>query len=368
MRKKIILYLPSIQKGGVLESNRLLAKGFHEKGYEVTIVSNRKTDITIESFNHIYLHAGDLTKPFKLKKVILEEKPIAIFSNMLPQNISLSLAKYLLSYYKYDIETKFFGFVRTSTSSIVHSKFYHKPYKKFVNKLYTNFDKIIAVSSIAKQDLVNAFSLPENKIEIIHNPIDVRNIEKSKKEELSEEEKIIFRKKVLMFAGRFSKEKRIDLILKIFHKLQKMRDDVNLLLIGEGEEEENIKKILKELTIKNVYMLPFTKNPFKYMKHATLFILTSENEGFSRVVLESFSCGTPVIAYENNMSGHKDIIKSGYNGYLVKFNAEDTFIRKINTLLDNRDLLKTLENNAYKTALNFSLDNIINKLELLINS
>ena len=235
LNKKIILYTPSLRPGGVYESNKLLAEGFSKKNYEVVIVSNRKTDLEIKNFKHIYLNAGDLVRPFVLKRIILQEKPIAIFANMLPQNISLAIAKKFINK---KTNTKYFGFVRTSTSYLDHSKIYHLPYRFLVRNLYSSLDKIVAVSKITATDVEKAFFIRKDKIDVIYDPLDINLINKLSEESLSGEDKYIFSKKTLLYAGRFSDGKGLDLLLKVFQEIRKSTNDINLVLVGDGELKE----------------------------------------------------------------------------------------------------------------------------------
>ncbi|WP_456401763.1 glycosyltransferase [Persephonella sp.] len=361
--KKIILYTPRLMPGGVLVSNKLLSEGFAKKGYDVLIVANKKTKYKIENFPHYYLNAGDITRPFKLRNIILKERPSAIFANMLPQNISLSISKKLLSS---DINVKCFGFVRNSSSYKTFNQFYHLPYRLLVKKLYKNLDKIIAVSNITKKDTIKTFFLDEKDVEVIFDPIDLEYINRLKDEPLNEKEKRIFKRKTILYVGRFAIQKRLDLLLDIFYEIIKIDKNINLILIGEGEEKEKLIKKTKELNIdKHTYFLPFTENPFKYMKNAKLFVLTSQDEGFGRVVAESLACGTPVIAYENEYSGHKDIIIHGKNGFLIPFNNKDLMIRHILKILNDDDIHFKLKNSSEQSVQEFSVENVINKLDAL---
>ncbi|RUM49636.1 MAG: hypothetical protein DSY47_03305 [Hydrogenothermus sp.] len=362
--KKIFLYTPSLQPGGVFNSNKLLAEGFAKKGYKVKIITNRKTNLEIEGFEHIHLNAGDFVRPFKLKKIILEEKPLAIFSSMQTQNISLALAKMLIN--NTNIETKFFGFIRTTDAGIKYKSIVHIPFKKLVKFLYKKLDKIITVSSTAKKDIINTFGLKEELINIIPNPVDLKLIDSLKIQSLKEEEEKIFKSKTIIFVGRFAKVKNIDMIIEVFKKLKIYFSNLNLVLVGDGEEKENIIKISRN--IDNIYILNFTPNPTKYISKSSVFVFTSRDEGFPRVVVESFACGTPVVAFKNEFSGHVDIIDDGKNGFLVPFGDIDQFVEKVKILLENEDLRKKFSKNAIEKAKEFELDKIISKLEELIYS
>ncbi len=362
--KKIFLYTPSLQRGGVYHSNKLLAKGFKNKGYEVKIITNRKTDLKIEGFEHIHLNAGDFARPFKLKNIILKEEPLAIFASMQTQNVSLALSRLLLK--NKNIKTKFFGFIRTTDAFVKYgNKPFKAPFRFFIKKMYQQLDKIIAVSTLAKKDIQRTFFLSNDDIAVVNNPVDIQSIDILKNYKISREEDEFLRNSII-FVGRFTKSKGIFFILEIFKNLKNHKKDLNLVLLGDGEEKENICSFIEKENIDDVYILPFSENPFKYIVRSKLLLLASYDEGFPRVVVESFACGTPVVAFVNEFSGHVDIIDDGKNGFLVPFGDIDQFVEKVKLLLENEDLRKEFSKNAIEKAKQFELDKIISKLEELI--
>jgi len=103
----------------------------------------------------LYLNAkyGDVERPFKLKKILETEKPDAILSNMLPQNITASITKLL--YKKNDI--KFIGIVRNASSYEHYGSIFKLPYRLFVKKMYENLDWVVGVSEDVVKDLKRTF-------------------------------------------------------------------------------------------------------------------------------------------------------------------------------------------------------------------
>jgi len=240
-------------------------------------------------------------------------------------------------------------------------------FRKFVRHMYNKLDKIIAISTASKKDIVRTFNLDEKHIVVINDPIDISKIKELERERLTlEEEKIL--QNSIIFVGRFAKQKGIEFIPKIFDSLKKQIPDINLVLVGDGEEKNTLLDEIKKRKLKDVYIFPFSKNPFKYMSRAKVLILTSYEEGLGRVVVESFVCGTPVVAFVNEFSGHVDIIDYGKNGFLVPFGDIDQFVEKVRILLENKDLRKKFSKNAVEKAKEFELNRIISKLEQLIYS
>ncbi|RLJ71507.1 glycosyltransferase involved in cell wall biosynthesis [Hydrogenivirga caldilitoris] len=361
---KIIIYLPTPLPGGAFNSAMLLAEGLSREGFKVKFVANRKGKMELPS-DTVYLNAGDFIRPFKLKTIIEQEKPLAVFSNMLPQNVTLSISKLLLPK-NLSSTIKFIGFSRNSSSRIRRGQWYKLPYRLFIKKLYENLDYIIAVSDSVKIDLMKAFFIKEEKIKVIHNPLKHTEIFKKKREPLEKVYEDFFSKgKIIINTSRFAKQKRLDLLIKAFKKISKVREDVRLVLVGSGEEENNLRKLVENLGLKDkVLFIPFSPNPFKYIHRADVFVLTSQDEGFGRVVMESLACGTPVVAYKNEFCDHSSIITDGYNGFQVPFGDEDALVDKVLIYL-SKDKKKVACNCVLSTK-KFSLRRITCKILELI--
>ncbi len=366
MKDRVLMYIQTPHRGGALKSSLLLTEGLRRKGYEVILVANKKGTVKLEE-ELITLGGNDFTRPFKLKKIIEDLKPKAVISNIFTQNITAGLTKFLLSE-ELRKDIKFIAVERTTDFSINRGQWYKLPYRIFIKKIYENFDYIVAVSNLTKKDLIRAFFLKENKIKVIHNPLDIKKIKELALEDIDNKfQEIYDRFKIIVNASRFSKQKRLDLLIKAFSKLVRRRKNIKLVLIGEGEEKENIKRLIKDLKLNNeVLLIPFQKNPFPYIKRAYMFVITSEEEGFPRAVIESLACGTPVVGYYNEYSGHMDIIKDGYNGFLVPYGNEEELIRKIELLLDDEELYCRMRYRGMLSVRKFHTDRIIKKWVELI--
>ena len=132
--------------------------------------------------------------------------------------------------------------------------------------------------------------------------------------------------------------KRQDILLKAYKKA-----DVpyKLILLGEGKDEKKINTLIKNMGLKTQVILPgFSNNPFTWIKHAKLFIFSSDFEGFPRTLIESLIIGTPVISTDCP-TGPREILTGTLEEFLVPKGDIDALATKINQALkDYPDIKK----------------------------
>ncbi len=123
-------------------------------------------------------------------------------------------------------------------------------------------------------------------------------------------------KRIVLYVGSLFKLKRVDWLIRLSARLGRYYD-FRTVIIGDGPERDNLKKLAAETGAFNVKFLgrvAYEKVP-KYMAAADTLVLFSETEGLPSSVQEALSCGTPVIA--TDVGGLSDIIRNGTTGYLV---------------------------------------------------
>ena len=129
-------------------------------------------------------------------------------------------------------------------------------------------------------------------------------------------------------------------MINFFKKISDTFPHLNLVIIGEGEDETRLKKLSIKLGIeKRIYFLGYQKNVFNYLARSECFILTSlwEDPGF--VLVEAALAGIPIISSECP-NGPKEIIQN--NGFLFKNNDLDDLLIKFKDFLsmNEKDILK----------------------------
>ena len=165
---------------------------------------------------------------------------------------------------------------------------------------------------------------------------------------------------VIGYVGRISKEKNAEVLLKAFKKL-KRQEDVHLLLVGDGPEDQ----VQPFREIPNCTITGFVPDVQKYLKAMDIFVMPSLTETTSLATLEAMATGLPVIA--TKVGFIKSYIVKGHNGTFFPRNSAGMLAMKIEKLRKDPELRQKLGRNARKTvAYGFSWERSINKIKRLL--
>lgn len=157
--------------------------------------------------------------------------------------------------------------------------------------------------------------------------------------QLSKEISVSYSKPTIVMLSRLSHHKRLDIALKAFAIAIKKNYDWNLKIIGDGPELSSLRKLSSELGISNNVIIDgeFMLNPFPYIKEASLFLFSSEGEGFGGVLVEALALNCPIISTDCPV-GPRGILDDGYYGMLVPVNDEDKMAKAIIEMMTNDKL------------------------------
>ena len=121
---------------------------------------------------------------------------------------------------------------------------------------------------------------------------------------------------MILGVGRLTQAKDFPTLIRAFALVRKKRA-ARLMILGEGEERPKLEALVRELGLEREVTLPgFVDNPYKYMKRAAVFVLSSKWEGFGNVLVEAMALGTPVVSTDCP-SGPAEILENGRWGRLV---------------------------------------------------
>ncbi|HPJ36091.1 MAG TPA: glycosyltransferase [Spirochaetota bacterium] len=162
-------------------------------------------------------------------------------------------------------------------------------------------------------------------------------------------------KPVLLYVGRISEEKGVKELPFIYSKARKAIPDLQLVIAGKGPEEERLKELLPDA--KFLGWVEHNSLPDIYSA-ADLLILPSRFDTFGNVIVEAFSCGTPVVSY--NTKGPRDIIENDKSGYLV--NTKEKMAEAVIVHFTRKKEMAVMEEAALERSKSFTADSIIVKL------
>ena len=229
-------------------------------------------------------------------------------------------------------------------------------FRKFIwEKTYFKSDHIITMTNITKSSLSADFQLDKSKVTKIDNPIISSDIRLMANEKIDNKDLEIFKKKVFCSIGRLTRQKNYFELLKGFKLYStQVNDNVNLIIIGDGEEKNALYKFIKKEKIKNCYLLGFKKNPYKYLAKSSLFISTSSWEEPGHTMIEAGYLNIPVLT-SDCPNGPREIIKDSINGFKYKLNDLNSLVAKIAyvDLMSKKDLYK-VKTNMKKITSNFT--------------
>lgn len=222
---------------------------------------------------------------------------------------------------------------------------------------------------ISKKDKGQAEKLPfidTNKISLIKNGVEsIPFVEKdeARKKLLSD----IGKKDAgnVLWLGTIAELHRNKGLEYTINSLTKINKPFVFFIIGEGEERENLEKLITKNGLENRVFLPgFVDGANQYLKAFDIFTLTSIKEGLPYVILEAGIASLPVIA--TSVGGVPDIIDNGVNGILIKAKSSADLTKSINHLINFVDKQKTFgEKLKAKMENEFSMEKMLQKTESL---
>ena len=191
---------------------------------------------------------------------------------------------------------------RINTSTHFRDDWTGRLAKVLVKAIYPRATRVIAVSAGVAQDLQSVFSVPEKKLVVIANPIDIPSIQAQSHEQAAIE---LDDEAYVMSMGRLVKSKNFALLIEAFAQ---SGFPGKLVILGEGPEREALLRKACDLGLRDRVLFPgFAKNPFALLRRAGVFVLSSSAEGFPNSLLEAMAVGIPVIS-TNCASGPSEIL------------------------------------------------------------
>lgn len=211
---------------------------------------------------------------------------------------------------------------------------------------------VIAITDFTYRYLIDSYQIPDDLVELIYQGTEVRRFttnEDRKRDSFNRYPLPKNASPVLGSVGMFEERKGQVVLLEAVLKLVNGPfPDLQLILVGEGPDEQMLKDKVTELGLKNnVTFFPFTREPMYIFERIDILVLSSlYKEGLPNVLLEAMSMNVPVVS--SKMAGVPEIVKNGKTGYMVEPGKSGQLAEAISRLWSDRDAYKIISENGRK--------------------
>ncbi len=366
--KKVLCVLPSMNGGGAEKVMLLLLSGLDRSKYQpVLVLFENKGAYLKEIPDNIEVHClkkkrkvDALLLPYRLARLVKEVEPEVVLSFLWYANLVNVLSSRV---WRHNVPAIIS--VHNYLSMSLAMQKYSRIKGLITRLLFPMANEVISVSKAASHDLVNNFNIPKDKVTVIYNGIDKEHVARRG---LDQPELFIFddATPVIVAAGRLSRQKGFDVLIRAFAEVRK-KNEVKLLILGEGVERAELECLVVKLDLSDHVSMPgFAANPYPYIKRASLYVMSSNFEGFPVVLLEVMACGVPIIS-TNCTSGPEEILQNDVTGILVPVGDIGALSESMSNLLNNSNKRKRLAERANAKVDDWTIETMVENHERLLS-
>jgi len=353
---RFTLVISSLSGGGAERVISIMANYWAEAAHQITILTFddgnsphypisksiqwHALNISSQSKTWIDGLINNLKRIHILRKFILQSEPDCVISFMSSTNILVLLATRFLSckvlisernYPKYDKENRKTWFWLRKT-------------------LYPLADHLVVQTDSIKE----YFRSYNRSVQVIPNPVKVDPESLYNKPEV-----LLPACNKLVAMGSLTTQKGFDLLIDVFANLYRNHSNWNLIILGEGVLDNELKSRASRLDIEHaVIFAGRVENPFSIMSRCDLFVLSSRYEGFPNALLEAMACGLPVVSFDCP-TGPNQIIQHGINGLLVPSEDKDRLKEALHSLMVEKEMRERMGKKASYVSKQYAPDKIM---------
>lgn len=379
-KKRIAIFAENLYGGGVEKILQIICSNFDYERYDVTLYSSRYEDMPEGTY------PSNLRHKYYFDSFPQNKNPLCRFFAKVINKVKLTVYYHLSPemFYQlfirkcYDVGIAFIeGYATRIVSGApegmrkiawLHIELdnFHWTDVAYQDRTeeatcYSRLYKIPCVSQVVKEQADSLFALADKTI-VLHNPIDVEKIRSLSKEplSLSKNEGVVR----IVAIGSLDKRKAHDRMLRISERLKAANQKFELLILGKGAEEQNLKNYISQHELSDcVKMLGYQDNPYPYIASADFYVCSSFAEGYNTAVSEALVLGIPVVSTE--VSGIREQLGDNCEYGIITDNNEASLYEGVTRMMD-----KTVRENyklqAAERGMIFSLHESMTSIYKLI--
>ncbi len=334
----IVFFHPYFSDGGVERTNIGLSKELIRNGYEVSFVTINPADYFIDEVHKLGIEFVVLPA-----KTTLMAQPALVKWLRKKNKVVNSIVVISCQYYVNILCLLFRPFWGRDISHVLSERNHFDEFKVnqhglkqkiimwLIPVLYRFADSVIANSSELAADLEK---ITGKEVSVIYNPSINSRLQLLAQENIVEKWYLQARRPIILAVGRLSLQKDFETLINAFARL-KATHDASLVILGDGVEKVRLEKLIKSYNLHSSVIIPgFVVNPYKFMRSADLFVLSSIYEGLPNVLIEALNLGIPVISTSCS-SGPAEILDGGRYGSLVSVGDDEAMCDSMKWVLDH---------------------------------
>jgi glycosyltransferase involved in cell wall biosynthesis len=226
---------------------------------------------------------------------------------------------------------------------------------------YRRADAVVVTSQGLVDDLAANYGVPAAKIRVLHNPLDLASIARDADASIADAG-LGAAGPIVAAAGRLAGVKTYPLLIESVAVIAG-ETPVVAWILGDGVERARLEELASARGLASrIHFLGFQSNPWRFIRRADVFVLTSVYEGFGNVLIEAMACGTPVVATRSR--GTSEIVQHEVNGLLVD-HEPSAVAGAIRRLLGDGALRTRLLSAARQSVEHYAVPRVVERYERL---
>ena len=341
INKKVIFVVASMAGGGAERVIAILANQFVQQGIEVSIMMTAGEDVVYQLDRRVELVSIGGKTGGSMKARFMRIKKMRDYFKVNSPAVAVVFglgASFFVVMANVFLKNKMIISERNDPNACTH------PHLR--NLVYSRADYMVYQTEMARDEFPEYL---KKRSAVIANPIS-SNLPKRWGGK---------REKKVVAVGRLEKQKNYEMMLKAFAKFYEKHPEYQLHIFGKGYLESSLKKMADSLQISEAVVWEgFSRNVWRQIESAAMYILSSDYEGISNSMLEALGLGLPVISTDCPIGGSRMCIQNRENGILVPVGESQALAQAMCEVVEDEEFAKKIADNAYKIREKFSEENI----------
>ncbi|NJC06475.1 glycosyltransferase involved in cell wall biosynthesis [Sphingomonas kaistensis] len=312
-KRKIAFFLPDMAGGGAERVQLAIMRHLVAAGHQVDLILAFGGGVLLPlvppEVRIIELRAGRLGSSLVgLVRYLKAKKPWSLHAIMWPCTVLAVAAKMVAR-----SNAKLLLSDHTFLSDHYASPRTRRILRLSMKALYPRAEHRVAVSKGAAADVAKLAGLSDSEVEVIYNPVDLPEVVA---ENAAARQQWQGASPRIISVGAFKAEKNHDLLIRAFARVVQRFPDARLVILGEGALRAHLEALRDDLGLGDKVRLPgFQLDPWPYLAGADLFVLSSDYEGMSLVLVEALHAGLKVVSTDCE-AGPAELLQGGNYGRL----------------------------------------------------